>query len=106
MVSVLNLKKNSGFGHTLGRTTIAQSQEVANPDDPVLVICPDPPFKPSFFKEQGIGFNPNFWKKGRPKFKGIRRKLENGTSMMNLFKNMSYKLGTDWNIWIRNLDGP
>ena len=90
----------------LGRTTIAQSQEVANPDDPVLVICPDPPFKPSFFKEQGIGFNPNFWKKGRPKFKGIRKKLENGTSMMNLFKNMSYKLGTDWNIWIKNLDGP
>ena len=46
-----------------GRTTIAQSQEEENPDQPVLVACPDPPFKPSFFKEQGIGFNPNFWVK-------------------------------------------
>ena len=89
-----------------GRTTMAQSQEAENPDDPVLVICPEPPFKPSFFKEQEIGFNPQFWKKGRPQFKSVRKKLENDTSMMNLFKNMSYKLGTDWNIWMKNWDEP
>ena len=85
---------------------MAQSQEAENPDDPVLVICPEPPFKPSFFKEQEIGFNPQFWKRGRSQFKSIRKRLENGTSMMNLFKNMSYKLGTDWNIWMKNWDEP
>ena len=46
-----------------GRTTFAQSQEEENPDQPVLVACPDPPFKSSFFKEQGIGFNQYFWAK-------------------------------------------
>ena len=70
-----------------GRTSIVQSQEVADPDDPVLVVCPDPPFKPSFFEEQGIGLNPFFWKGGGSKFRGIREKLENGTSMMNLYLN-------------------
>ena len=83
-----------------GRTTIAQSQEVADPQDPVLVICPNPPFKPSFFKEQGIGFDANFWKLSDPRFISIRSKLETDLSMMNLFKNMSYKLETDWNISI------
>ena len=83
-----------------GRTTIAQSQEVADPQDPVLVICPNPPFKPSFFKEQGIGFDANFWKLSDPRFISIRSKLEMGSSMMNLYKNMSYKLVTDWNISI------
>ena len=34
-----------------GRTTMAQSQEVSDPDHPVLVACPDPPFKQSFFYE-------------------------------------------------------
>ena len=33
---------------TDGATTIVQSQEKnVQPDPPVLVICPDPPFKPS-----------------------------------------------------------
>lgn len=86
------------------RTSIVQSQEVAAPDDPVLVACPDPPFKPSFFEEQGIGFNQFFWKGDSSKFRGIRKKLENGTSMMNVFKNSSYKLGTDWNISIFKKD--
>ena len=83
-----------------GRTTIAQSQEVADPQDPVLVICPNPPFNPSFFKEQGIGFDANFWKLSDPRFISIRSKLEMGSSMMNLYKNMSYKLVNDWNISI------
>ena len=89
-----------------GRTSIVQSQEVADPDDPVLVACPDPPFKPSFFKEQGIGFDANFWKLSDPRFISIRSKLEMDLSMMNLYKNMSYKLETDWNISIlKDKDG-
>ena len=88
------------------RTTIAQSQELVDPDDPVLVACPYPPFKPSFFKEQGIGFDANFWKLSDPRFISIRSKLEMGSSMMNLYKNMSYKLVTDWNISIlKDKDG-
>ena len=81
-----------------GRTTIAQSQEEENPDQPVLVACPDPPFKPSFFKEQGIGFNSYFWVKPME----TSNKLEEGSSMMNVFMNMSYKLEIDWNISIMN----
>ena len=81
-----------------GRTTIAQSQEEENPDQPVLVACPDPPFKPSFFKEQGIGFNSYFWVKPSE----IRNKLEKGSSMFNVFMSMSYKPGIDWNISISN----
>ena len=80
------------------RTSIAQSQELVDPDDPVLVACPYPPFKPSFFKEQGIGFNSYFWVKPTE----TRDRLEKGTSMMNVFKNMSYKPGIDWNISIMN----
>ena len=81
-----------------GRTTIAQSQEEENPDQPVLVACPDPPFKPSFFKEQGIGFNSYFWVKPSE----TSNKQEEGSSMMNVFMNMSYKLEIDWNISIMN----
>ena len=81
-----------------GRTTIAQSQEEENPDQPVLVVCPDSPFKPSFFKEQGIGFNLYFWVKPSE----TSNKLEEGSSMMNVFMNMSYKLEIDWNISIMN----
>ena len=89
-----------------GRTTIAQSQEVADPQDPVLVICPNPPFKPSFFKKQGIAFDAYFWKLSDPRFINIRSKLEIGSSMMNIYKNMSYKLVTDWNISIvKDKDG-
>ena len=80
------------------RTTIAQSQEVVNPDQPILVACPDPPFKPSFFKEQGIGFDSYFLVKPSE----TRDKLEKGSSMMNVFMNMSYKPGIDWNISIMN----
>ena len=80
------------------RTTIAQSQEEENPDQPVLVVCSDPPFKPSFFKEQGIGFNQYFW----AKHSETSNKLEEGSSMMNVFMNMSYKLEMDWNISIMN----
>lgn len=58
------------------RTTIAQSQELVDPDDPVLVACPYPPFKPSFFKEQGIGFHPYFWGITVYPYGQIRRKLE------------------------------
>ena len=84
-----------------GRTTIAQSQEVSDPDPPVLVACTDPPFKPSFFKDHGIGFNPYFWVNSiNPKINGILGKLEKNFSMMNVFTNMSYKLGYDWNIYI------
>ena len=86
------------------RTTIAQSQELVDPDEPVLVACPYPPFKPSFFKEQGIGFHPYFWGITGSIYSEIRRKLEKVSSMMNAFTNMSYKLGNDWNIGIMNQD--
>ena len=64
------------------RTTIAQSQEVVNPDQPVLVACPDPPFKPPFFKDNGIGFNQYFWVKPSQ----TSNKLEEGNTGCGFFK--------------------
>ena len=80
------------------RTTSAQSQEVVNPDQPVLVACPDPPFKPFFFNDNGIGFNQYFWVKPSQ----TSNKLEKDSSMINVFMNISYKLEIDWNISIMN----
>ena len=85
-----------------GRTTMAQSQEVSDPDHPILIACPDPPFKQSFFYEQRIGFFPWFWASTDPRFSGIRKNLEKVSSMKNLYSNMSYKLGQDWHIYLVN----
>ena len=78
-----------------GRTSIAQSQEYIAPHDPVLVACVEPPFKPSFFKDHGVGFHPYFWGIAFPKYAGLREKLEKNSSMKEVYMNMSYVLGKD-----------
>ena len=40
---------------TDGATTIVESpKKGAKPSPPVLMICPDPPFKPSYFKKHNL----------------------------------------------------
>ena len=65
-------------------------------DYPVFIICPEPGFKASFFKELG-----NSWRPGPEhylwKIDYYRDILENVPSMTDAYKNMSYILGEDWN---------
>ena len=86
--------------------TIAQKHEdVTHPESPVLVLCPDPPFKKSYFKQFGnnktVGAERYFWIQ-RP----TRRKIvENDPSTaMDIYMNMSYQLGSDWNISLYNME--
>ena len=82
-------------------TTISQkSESLTQLDLPVLVLCPDPPFKKSFFKEFGknktIGAERFFWS-----VPVHRQMLENyNFTAMDAYMNMSYQLGLDWNISI------
>ena len=79
--------------------TIAQKREkITQPESPVLLLCPDPPFKPSFFEQFGENKVPGsekyFWV-ANPHWQMV----ENYTSTaMNFYMNMSYQLGSDWNI--------
>ena len=78
--------------------TISQKREIiTQPESPVLVLCPEPPFKKSFFKQQF----------GENKTDGMERFFwanahhwpENYPSTaMDTYMNMSYQLGLDWNI--------
>ena len=67
-------------------------------DYPVLIFCPNPGFKPSFFeemknKEKYLGVEKFIWK-----FKLHKRLLENVSSIPDVYKNMSFELGVDWDI--------
>ena len=86
----------------MGRTTMAQSQEKTDPRDPVLVVCVEPPFKPSFFNNHSVGFHPYFWVINTPDYDGLREKLEKNSSMKEVYMNMAYLLGRDFNISILN----
>ena len=86
--------------------TIAQKREdVTHPESPVLVLCPDPPFKKSYFKQFGknktVGAERYFWIQGPTSWKMV----ENYPSTaMDIYMNMSYQLGLDWNISLYNLE--
>ena len=83
--------------------TIAQKREdITQPESPVLVLCPDPPFKTSFFKQFGEKKDP-----GAEKFFWVVsdhwQMVENyNSTAMDVYMNMSYQLGSDWNISFPN----
>ena len=83
--------------------TIAQKREdVTHPESPVLVLCPDPPFKKSYFKQFGknktVGAERYFWITPTS-----WKMVENYPSTaMDIYMNMSYQLGLDWNISLYN----
>ena len=88
---------------TKRRTTIVQSKIELEPEPPVLIVCPDPPFKTSFFQDHGVckkeypGISTYFW--------AAYKQLDNDffpnySSMSKLYNDMSYELGTDWEIFV------
>ena len=82
--------------------TIAQKREnIAHPESPVLVLCPDPPFKESFFKQFGLKKSPAsekyFWV-ADVHWPMVENYTSTGSTAMDVYMNMSYQLGTDWNI--------
>ena len=87
-----------------GSTTMGERiEEIENQIWPVVILCPEPGFKPSFFKSHGLaelsvetaGIEKYFWMKHQ-----YRAMFENETSMPELFQNMSYILVQDLNIII------
>ena len=72
-------------------------------DYPVLIFCPDPGFKPSFFEEikdkakitgrSVTGIEKYVWK-----FSWFTKDFQNVSSIPEVYKNMSFLLGEDWKI--------
>ena len=80
------------------RTTMAESIKQANElDYPIFVFCPEPGFKPSFFEKmkwnQLPGTDKFIWK-----YSGYYKLLQSVSSIPDVYDNMSYVLGVDWNI--------
>ena len=83
------------------RTTIVQSREkILDPESPVFVVCPNPPFKASYFRNQGLDkfghLKSFFWV--MPDTENL---VQNGTSeAIDIYMNMSYILGSDIQILV------
>ena len=82
--------------------TIAQKREkITQPESPVLVLCPDPPFKASFFEQFGenktTGSEKYFWAADMH-WPMVENHTSTGSTAMDVYMNMSYQLGKDWNI--------
>ena len=82
------------------RTTMAESIKQAKElDYPILVFCPEPGFKLSFFKKmkwfQPPGADKFIWK-----YSGYTKLLKNVSSFPDVYKNMSYVFGVDWSIFL------
>ena len=86
-------------------TTISQKREYINqPEPPILVLCPDPPFKKSFFEQFGkkkiMGAHKFFWS-----LYNHWQMLENyNHTALDIYTNMSYQLGLDWNISLPTIE--
>ena len=84
---------------TRGSTTIGFRQEIVEKKiAPVLIACPEPAFKKNFFKENGLdklSVDKLFWL-----HEEHRRQFENHSTMVPVYKNMTYTLGLDWEIAI------
>ena len=83
-------------------TTIGQMREdIDDFKSPIYVACVDPPFKASFFRNNGVnettGAVKYFWSV-LPMYQKL---LENTSySAMDLYMNMTFQLGSDWNIYL------
>ena len=83
------------------RTTMAESIKQAKKlEYPILVFCPEPGFKQSFFKEMKgnmlTGTETFLWNY----FSGYKNVLENVSSIPDTFMDMSYILEKDWRIQV------
>ena len=88
-------------------TTIGQMrQNITEFKSPIYVACVDPPFKASFFRNNGVnetsGAVKYFWNN----INIFAKLLENTTySALDIYMNMTYQLGSDWNIYLVYLNG-
>ena len=93
--------KDSLEKYQKGITTMGERQEEIKLDDPhfypIIIICPEPGFKTSYFDERKIstGMKKFFWKNDK-----YVKNIDN--NIVNAYENMSYKLGIDWNIHVWN----
>ena len=93
--------KDSLDKYQKGITTMGERQEEIKFDDPrfypIIIICPEPGFKTSYFDERKIptGMKKFFWKNDKY-LKNI------DSDIVNTYEDMSYKLGIDWNIHVWN----
>ena len=85
-----------------GATTIVEStQKGSEPNYPVLIICPYPSFKPSFFKEHGLegrGLEMYFWLL----YHQYIGKLKSNSSVYDTYMKMSYEFQKDWHIKVQS----
>ena len=90
-----------------GKTTMSEMRKKIelsdNREAPVLIICPEPGFKSSFFDENQIEISLKkfFWN-----YKSVSgEKMKNfEPDIMSAYKNMSYTIGKDFNISLLDLE--
>ena len=76
-------------------TSFGQRQEdIELHEPPVLILCPEPAFKPSFFLDYEPFAENFFWQNDR-----YRQGISNDTSMLDVYANMSY------NFWQFQISG-
>ena len=85
------------------RTMMAESIKPDNQHDyPVLIFCPQPGFKPSFFDKikrttEALYIEKYIWKRAWQK----KILLENVSSIPDVYENMSNKLEKNWKILLQ-----
>ena len=85
---------------TKGSTTISQTpKDLSKLEPPIFIFCPEPPFKPSFFKNHNVrspGVEKWFWFEANST-DYFQKRFENH-SALNLYMKMSHQYGSDWKI--------
>ena len=71
------MSRSTGFGQ--------RQETVEQHEPPVLIICPEPTFKPSFFLDYEPFAESFFWQMDK-----YRQGISNNASMLDLYANMSY----------------
>ena len=81
-------------------TTIGQMrQNITEFKSPIYVACVDSPFKASFFRNNGVNDTSGAVKYFWMVLQNYEKLLEKTTySAMDIYMNMTYQLGSDWNI--------
>ena len=87
--------KNAFTMYMSDSTSFGQRKEnIEENEPPVLILCPEPAFKPSFFLDYEPFAESFFWQMDK-----YRQGISNNTSMLDLYANMSY------NFWQFSISG-
>ena len=92
---------------TKGSTTISQTpKDLSKLEPPIFIFCPEPTFKPSFFKNHNVrspGVEKWFWFEATST-DYFQKQFENH-SALELYMKMSHQYGTDWRILLLHFGG-